>query len=627
MYRNFLKVVIYVIIIMTMIWINSILNASLFGRDESVTANNRTFDTVITHGPILGRLSHDGVGVWVRTSRPARFMVTYRIGSVCTAQSPLGETRLENDNTGWVHISGLEPNTTYDYEVELDSGYWMKGGSFTTLPNEDQVRNAHNPKGLFNFSFEFGCGNNQARRGTPGPSLPGFKTMYEMFKGKIHFQIMNGDWLYEELRMTPVEKWQRMNGVSNENIPRVVQIAPTIVGVWENYKLYLSRAKNLTKWHQNIPAFFVHDDHEIINDVGGTASPGWRDRKTVFRDIGVQAWRDYLGWSNPLSDPELQGILFGKVDMKKGNDVLVDMEADFSKLDLVKATTLLVHWATPNAGVWDASLNDKVGGHPAAGVYEIVEIIDKNRLKIYPASKADGKNVSFSIGMRNYYQMRVSSCHFFMLDCRGIRQVHDKKNPWKKGVSMIGPKQKAWLKEEMSKSDADFFFVVSSVNFTIPHVGPGPPDKDEAWTVYMDEREELINFWDGLGKPVFVLTGDLHNSFAIKITDRVWEFASGPHNSSNHLLEHEAGRQPNGDFEYNGRKVNIRWSSFFLNDVTIRSYPFFCVVQVNNVFNNPLKLGENRWVAYPQPHVIFKYYDGLNGELMYAEAIAASKRK
>ena len=33
------------------------------------------------------------------------------------------------------------------------------------------------------------------------------------------------------------------------------------------------------------------------------------------------------------------------------------------------------------------------------------------------------------------------------------------------------------------------------------------------------------------GKPVFILTADLHNSFAIKVTDRVWEFASGPLNS------------------------------------------------------------------------------------------------
>jgi len=275
-----------------------------------------------------------------------------------------------------------------------------------------------------------------------------------------------------------------------------------------------------------------------------------------------------------------------------------------------------------------------VGGHPAAGVYEIVKVLDQNRLKIYPAPKADGKKVSYSIGMRNYYQLRASNCHFFMLDCRGHRQLHDKKNPWKKGLSMLSKKQKEWLKKGMRKSDADFLFVVSSVNFTIPHVGPGPPDKDEAWTVYLEEREELINFWDSLGKPVLILTGDLHNSFVIKITDRVWEFASGPHNSGNHSLLDEANRPPNGDFEYNGRKVNIRWSTFVLDDVNyfpndldlpIRPFPYFCVVQVNNVFNNPLKLGEDRWVAFPQPQVIFKYYDGLTGELLYAEAIAASK--
>ena len=83
----------------------------------------------------------------------------------------------------------------------------------------------------------------------------------------------------------------------------------------------------------------------------------------------------------------------------------------------------------------------------------------------------------------------------------------------------------------MKRSDADIFFVVSSVNFMIPHVGGGvvrASNKDDAWTVFLEEREELIRFWDSLGKPVFVLTGDLHNSFVIKITDRVWEFASGP---------------------------------------------------------------------------------------------------
>lgn len=31
----------------------------------------------ITHGPILGRLSEDGVGVWARTARPGGFRVRY----------------------------------------------------------------------------------------------------------------------------------------------------------------------------------------------------------------------------------------------------------------------------------------------------------------------------------------------------------------------------------------------------------------------------------------------------------------------------------------------------------------------------------------------------------------------
>ena len=72
-------------------------------------------------------------------------------------------------------------------------------------------------------------------------------------------------------------------------------------------------------------------------------------------------------------------------------------------------------------------------------------------------------------------------------------------------------------------------------------------NKDEAWTVFVEDRERVIDFWDSLGKPVFVLTGDLHNSFAIKITDRVWEFASGPHNSRNHQARAEGGRPPNGN--------------------------------------------------------------------------------
>ena len=129
-------------------------------------------------------------------------------------------------------------------------------------------------------------------------------------------------------------------------------------------------------------------------------------------------------------------------------------------------------------------------------------------------------------------------------------------------------------------------------------------------------------------QPVFVLTGDLHNSFAIKVTDNVWEFASGPHNSNNHWATDEGDRPANGSFEHGGREVEIRWSTWFLADVPREEllHPTYCVVQVNNVFNNPRQVGGERWVAFPRPQVIIQYYDGRTGDLRYAESILAAPR-
>jgi len=164
----------------------------------------------------------------------------------------------------------------------------------------------------------------------------------------------------------------------------------------------------------------------------------------------------------------------------------------------------------------------------------------------------------------------------------------------------------------------------------VPHVGGGAirsDNKDDAWTVFLDEREHLIREWDQLSRPVFILTGDLHNSFAIKITDHVWEFASGPHNSNNHWSTDEGDRPATGRFQYGPRACDIRWSTWFKNDIPREAlqHPTYCVVQVNNVFDNPQKLGEHRWLAYERPQVIFQYYDGRTGDLRYAEAITARR--
>ncbi len=572
----------------------------------------------VTHGPILGRVSSDGIGIWARTNRPGAFRVRYGTSadSLQRASAPVA-TGLARDNTGWAHLTGLQPGTEYFYRLEAD-GDTPPVASFRTLPHRSAYADdRHNPRGLFNFSFEFACGNKQL-----GPDQPAFRTMLRDLGDRVHFAIQNGDWLYEEERDHPPSEWLRQSG--GASFPRLVDLAPTIVGVWRNYKLYLERGADMAAWHREVPSFFVFDDHEILGDVNGAGTIGLRSRRAVFRDIGVQGWHDYLGWSNPMEHD--QGIFFGRARLEAGNPVLRDESGGFEGLDLDRAATLTVHWGEPDAGVNEKELDDS-GGDPNAGVYEVGGILDDTALRLRPAPPADSVS-SYSIGRLNYWSRSIANAEFFFLDTRSHRQLHDIRDPFKEGVSMLGDRQKRWLKAGMLVSEADFLFVISSVNLMIPHVGPGMggPNKDEAWTAVAAERDELIEFWDGLGKPVFVLTGDLHNSLAIEVSDNVWEFASGPHSSRNHPLVSEAGRPANGPFDSRGRTAQIRWSTFFLDDSAPsgRERPVFCVIRINNVFENPDSEGRQRWVAYPRPQAVIQYYDGLTGDLLYAESVLAA---
>lgn len=427
----------------------------------------------------------------------------------------------------------------------------------------------------------------------------------------------------------PVSDWLLETGLAPGGEPEVLKLAPPVVGLWENYKTYLSRGVNLAAWQRNMPTLFTFDDHELVNDIRGCGTIGFRERRAVFRDIGIRAWEDYAGWANPRATTA--GIHFGTATLKRDSDILVDESADFTKLDLAQMANLHVHWGTISAGEDDLRLDQEPPGNPNACVHGIVEVLDAHRLRITPAAVA-GSSGSYSIGRRSYGKFTVSNCDYFLLDLKSHREMHDPKDPSKPGLTMLGREQKKWLLDSMRGSSADFFFVVSSVNYMIPHNGAGGHEfadgKDEAWTSLIGEREELIDAFDALKKPVFILTADLHNSFAIKITDRVWEFSSGPLNSVNHVpANDEGGRPATGLYRSGPRTCDIRWSSYMLPDLerSQRLYPYYCVVQVNNVFNMPQTLGGTRWVAYPHPQVVFQYFDGRTGEFQYAEAVSSAR--
>ena len=586
----------------------------------------------VTHGPMLGQVTEDSVKVWARTHAAGEFTVRYGLApDQLNQSSPVVTTRADRDHTGSVMLTGLKPQRAYHYQVYIGLVPSGPAGSFRTLPSAAAHREpAHNPRGLYNFRFQFGSCANQNPKGGIGPSLPAYATMMRELPGDALFSIMNGDFIYEEHRSMPVADWLSQVNLPAAQAPDIVQLAPNVVGLWQNYKSYLSRGVNLATWQRHMPTVFTFDDHDLVNDIRGAGTIGFRERRAVFRDIGVRAWQDYVGWANPFATK--QDVHFGRATLKQGSDILVDGQADFTKLDLKQAANLHVHWATPTAGEDDMRLDNQPPGNPNAGVFGITEVIDRHRLRITPAAYADSTG-SYSIGRHAYGKFTVSNCDYFLIDAKSHREMHDPKNPAKKGLTFLGAQQKAWLLEEMRRSKSDFFFIVSSVNFMIPHSGAGGHEfaegKDEAWTALLDEREELIEAFEALEKPVFILTADLHNSFAIKITDRVWEFASGPLNSVNHVPRDDEGNRPaTGLYQSGPRTCDIRWSSYILPDLDRpqRMYPYYCVVQVNNVYNMPQQLGGTRWVAYPHPQVIFQYYDGRTGEFQYSETISTHRR-
>lgn len=587
----------------------------------------------LTHGPMLGRQTSHSMVVWGRTSLPTTFEVRYGANELELNQTAKSQaTKFAHDCTGWATLEQLKSGTRYFYQIFIDNLPQGKINSFKTLHDSAELKDPKfNPNGLFNFKFEVGCCANQNPMHGIGHSLPLYKTMNREIASEVDFAIMNGDWLYEELRETPPAAWTSRYGMSEDEAPEVVQAMPSIVGVWENYKLYMSRGIPLMEWHQNVPSYFTFDDHELVNDIWGAGSAGRRHRRTVFRDIGTQAWHDYLGWANPTEHDA--PIHFGRAQLTKGSDLLKDTSADFTKLPLKDMSNLHIHWGTLTAGVNDLKYDDD-SGDPNSRVYDIKEVIDAHTLRLHMPA-AESRISAYSIGRRSYGKMRVANCEIYLLDTRSHREMHDIRQPDKPGLSMLGKAQRKWLEDSMRTSDADFFFLVSSVPMFIPHSGAGgfefdEANKEEAWVAFLDEREGLVEFWDSLNKPVMVMTGDLHNSFAIKVTDRVWEFCCGPHNSVNHVPKNDEDDRPaTGWYQSGTRMCDIQWSSYILPDIPRldRCYPYYCVVQVNNVFNMPPKLGGQRLVAYPHPQVILQYYEGRTGKLAYSQTITADHGK
>jgi len=550
----------------------------------------------LTHGPMLGRPGARSVRVWIRTAEPMDFRVVYDTRLPISESSPGvdGRTAAEADNTGYVDLEGLDAGTRYYYgivtggrlvDTRMDHGDpWP---SFRTLPDADTYRDAkHNPRGLYNVCFSIGtggCQNPALSKGGHYVDAPSFTQLHRRHGEELMFHFMNGDYIYEELRD------DKLSGYRN------------------NYKLYMDRGRGMSRLMRYVPWLFLFDDHELTGEQGmghvGLGRGPWCDR-----DQGLRAWYEYAAWAN-YPGPHRGPIRFGTARVTEGGDVLTDPEADFSRLDPKRVSTVMVP-----------------SGNKNAGVYGLVEVLDANRLRVEPAFKAD-EECRYTIGTHHYYDWRMSNCHFFAIDTRGERAKFNLGKQFDPEQFVLGRQQRQWLLEGVKNTDAEFIFIISSVPWVLPHtaahVGGSTKPKGDTFVGFVHEREILLDALDEVPKPVLILTGDVHNSFSVQITDNVWEFMCGPMNSAAHPIATAANAPYGGWYDSAGRRVKIKWVAGFPTIHYTRLHStLYAVVQVNNILKSGRADGPGyHWVAYEEPTAVVRFHDGHTGKLLYAEGI------
>ncbi len=590
----------------------------------------------VSHGPVLGRLGADTVGVWARTTQPAAFHVRYGTNKrALDLRSATVATLLEHDNTAWVELESLRPETVYYYQVAVDTANGVDSDifHFRGLPAAEQKLGQLNPDGLFNFAFSAVACAKQSPTMSQGATQ--HATLFRDAGDKVDFHLVLGDWIYEQDRRFKPSRWLNESAPPGTAMPPLLQIVPSLAGAWQNYKTYYDNDRDLRLWHATVPSIFIFDDHEVLNNFQDATVPRHTARNALFRDPALRAWRDYLGWSNPTTD--INKIHFGRTQLEAGSALLTDPAADFTKLTLHEGRSLHVHWGGPDAGYRNsdaenrseisAAIEEAGPRDPNASVYAIERVVDDHLLELKPAPAHDSDS-SYSIGGLNYFfSQQFANAEFIGLDTRSRRRsqlISDE-------PTMLGESQKDWLLRRLKESDADVVFVLSSVSFVIPHLSEGPNGiDDQSWTGYTRERGELLKAFESSGKTVILLTGDLHNAFSIQISKHIWEFSVGPIGSLNRATGQldGTGVPSNGAYSSAGLDTTIRWSTHYVADTPRknRRTPTYVIVQMNNVFNSPDTKGRPRWVAFEQPQVVVQFYNASTGRLLYAESVLIETR-
>ncbi|WP_419194903.1 alkaline phosphatase D family protein [Novipirellula herctigrandis] len=205
----------------------------------------------LLHGPMLGSITDTSAKFWVRTADELNVDVVVQTVSETKEFKGTGQTSKASDFTTTISVSGLSPDTQYQYEVLIDGQNVCPSAKFRTFPQQG------NPCRV-KIAFGGGAG-----------FTPQYESMWKTLKSRdVNAMLLLGDNVYVD--------------------------DPTHSGTW-HYCYY--RRQSQPDWRRlvaSVGVFSIYDDHDFAEN---DCVPGPHVEKPEWKR---EVWNTFTqNWVNP----------------------------------------------------------------------------------------------------------------------------------------------------------------------------------------------------------------------------------------------------------------------------------------------------------------------------------------
>lgn len=490
------------------------------------------FGFTFPQGVASGDPQADAVVLWTRVEAT---LSTVRAKTKLTAQVALDDQFAQvvverglvvddrSDHTVSIFVDGLDPDSFYWYRFIAEDDSVSPTGRTRTAPTEKTIKPV-------NFAV-LSCQHFES----------GFFTAYRQLivddrnarpDRKIDFILHLGDFIYENNNARPVinhKTGERLTNLLDVNgKKRVVKPYPsggsdasTLEDYRHIYKIYLSDP-DLQAARAAFPFVCVWDDHEVLNDY-------WQsyhgDRPIQqLKMLANQAWSEFIPSALSRAAIGASGTNPAKDFIRSQTENSPASEFDDHYLSLEPNNLAAINSMTIYRTLrWGALANffllDTRSYRGLRGITE--ELLDGGEIA-YPEEPLDPDLVR----TLNAGRFANDGTPPPVIQFQGRSMPNPRRNS--PLGSMLGAKQKDWLKSELSSSSAQWDLVCTSVPFA--RIGfdtsfrPGgfvnAIEYTDGWDGYPIERDEIMNFVAEIGKSnVVSIAGDRHAHFAGYVYD------------------------------------------------------------------------------------------------------------